>query len=351
MRESVMRVLFVGLGGIGQRHLRNLRSILGADVEVHAYRVRGLQTTLNDQLKVIPDAALDAQYQVHVHDTLDQGLAVKPEAVFICNPSNLHIPIALKAVTAGCHLFVEKPLSHDLEGVEELTRQTEARGLAGLVGYQLRFHPCVQRLHALVTSGAIGRVLAARVEVGEYLPGWHTYEDYRQMYAARSDLGGGVILSQIHEFDYLYWMFGLPRRVFTVGGHYSSLEIDVEDVASSVMEFQIAGRPLAVQVHQDYVQRPPRRGCLVLGDRGKIVVDFVGLSLDHYDGSGQLVEKHHHADFPRNQLVLDEMNHFLDCVRGRAKPIVSLLDGAQSLRMALAARESMTTGRVVELSA
>src|SRR5205823_6534316 len=106
-----------------------------------------------------------------------------------------------------------------------------------------RFHPCLARLQKIVEDGLLGRVLAGRVEVGEYLPDWHKYENYQQMYASRADLGGGVILSQIHEFDYLYWLFGLPRRIFTVGGHFSSLEIDVEDVASSILEFVVAGRP------------------------------------------------------------------------------------------------------------
>jgi predicted dehydrogenase len=199
-------------------------------------------------------------------------------------------------------------------------------------------------------EGLIGRVLSARVEVGEYLPGWHRYEDYRQMYASRAELGGGVILSQIHEFDYLYWFFGLPRRVFTIGGHYSSLDINVEDVASSVMEFTHAGRPVAVQVHQDYVQRPPSRGVMILGDAGKVVFDLRAASLVRYDEAGAVAEQQDFSGLQRNQLFLDEMTHFLACLRGEAEPVVSLEDGAQSLRMALAARQSIETGQVVELA-
>ena len=100
----------------------------------------------------------------------------------------------------------------------------------------MRFHPCLQRLHELVQEKKVGRILSVRAEIGEYLPGWHTYEDYRQMYASRQDLGGGVILSQIHELDYLYWLFGLPRSVYALGGHLSRLEIDVEDTADILME-------------------------------------------------------------------------------------------------------------------
>ena len=88
------------------------------------------------------------------------------------------------------------------------------------------------------------------------MPGWHPYEDYRALYAARADLGGGVVLSQIHEFDYLYALFGLPRRLFAIGGHLSHLEIDVEDVASTLMEFNVDGHILPVHLQQDYLQRP-----------------------------------------------------------------------------------------------
>jgi predicted dehydrogenase len=168
------------------------------------------------------------------------------------------------------------------------------------------------------------------------------------MYASRADLGGGVVLSQIHELDYLYWLFGMPRRVLAIGGHLSSLEIDVEDTASILMDCVVDGRPIPVHLHQDYIQRPPSRSCQVIGNDGKILVDFCALSLTRYDGKGQLVENTTFENLQRNQLFLDEMNHFLACIEGRETPIASLHDGAQSLRIALAAKESLVSGRLVE---
>jgi predicted dehydrogenase len=280
---------------------------------------------------------------------LEEALDQKPDVTFICNPSRFHIPTALRAARGGSHLFIEKPLSHDLEGVEELIRLVEEKGLVAYVGYQMRFHPCLQRLHALLSAGSIGKVLAVRAEVGEYLPNWHSYEDYRQSYAARRDLGGGALLSQIHEFDYLYWFFGLPRRVFTVGGHLSSLEIDVEDIASTLMEFQVDGYFIPVHLQQDYVQRPPSRTCQVIGDTGKILVDLNALLVRLYDTNGQVAEETSLPGFQRNQLFLDELRHFLACVNGEEQPLVDIREGAQSLRIALAAKESLNTGKVVTL--
>src|SRR5262249_49184521 len=152
--------------------------------EVHAYRVRRLSQTLTDQLEIEEGADLARKYDIHVHHDLDAALATKPLAVFICNPSSLHIQVAMQAAQAGCHLFIEKPLSHSLEGVDALLKAVEQRALVGMVGYQLRFHPCLQALRQQIRNGQIGSALSATVEVGEYLPNWHRYEDYRQMYAA-----------------------------------------------------------------------------------------------------------------------------------------------------------------------
>lgn len=344
-----MKVLFIGLGGIGQRHLRNLRALAGPSVDVLAYRVRRESHVLTDQLKVESQAGLEEKYGVEVYGDFDAALARRPDVAIICNPSSLHVPAALAAAKAGCHLFLEKPLAHTLEQVDELIDVVQRGNLVGLVGYQMRFHPCLMRLHALLGRRAIGRIVAVRAEVGEYLPAWHPYEDYRRMYASRAELGGGVVLSQIHEIDYLYWLFGVPRRLMAIGGHLSELEINVEDTASILMECVVDGRPIPVHLHQDYVQRPPSRTCQVIGTEGKIVVDFRVPSLRRFDGGGAVVEDMTLDSFPRNQLFLDEMAHFLACVQGQATPLVSLGDGAQSLRIALAAKESLSTGQPVAL--
>jgi predicted dehydrogenase len=345
-----MRVLFVGLGGIGQRHLRNLRLILGSEVQVSAYRVRGLSTTVNDRLEIESGVNFEEKYGVKVHRQLDEALAVPPDAVFICNPTRMHIPVALAAAKAGAALFIEKPLSDSLDGVEALRELVAARGLVTLVAYQLRFHPLLRGLKAIVTDDSFGRPVAVRADVAEYLPSFHPYEDYRQLYASRQALGGGVVVSQIHEFDYLFSLFGLPARIFAVGGRLSRLEIDVEDVASVLMEYDGGGgRRFPVHLHQDYLQKPPSRTCMVLGEGGKVMIDFHALTLTYFDEKGAVRSQLAYPKFNRNQLFIDEMRHFLSCVAGKEAPIVPLESGLQSLRMALAAKQSIASGQVVEL--
>lgn len=353
-----MKVLVAGLGGIGQRHIRNLRSTLGADVEIIGYDLRRDIPVLTDQLQLESGSNLEQKYNLQIFLDLDLALAQKPDMVFVCNPTSLHVKLALKAAQEGCHLFVEKPLSHNLEQVEQLVALAESRGLKTNVGYQMRFHPCLQRLHALLQENMIGRILAVRAEIGEYLPGWHTYEDYRQMYASRQDLGGGVILSQIHEMDYLYWLFGLPRSVYALGGHLSLLEVDVEDTADILMNFTPGDQSVPVSLHVDYLQRPPCRKCDVIGDRGKILINLVTPSVEVFDGEGKQVEINNYAGFQRNQMFVDELKHFFASLRGSPDYIsgqgaqgslVTIREAVNSLRMALAAKESLATGNVIEI--
>jgi predicted dehydrogenase len=340
----------IGLGGIGQRHLRNLRALLGSDVEIIAYRFRRLSSVITPTLQVDDKLDVEKVYGLRVFGDLDSALAESPDVAFICNPSSLHVPVAMACVEAGCDIFVEKPLSNDLAGLPELQSAIEKHGRIAMVGYQLRFHPCFLRMQEIVQQGLLGNLLGVRATVGEYLPNWHRYEDYRTGYAARASLGGGVVLSQIHEFDYLYALFGEAKRLFSVGGHWSNLEVDVEDVASTLMQCEYAGRPLPVHLQQDYLQRPAHRQCEVVGDAGKAILDFPGLSVTLHRFDDATEDRFTCEGLDRNLLFLNEIKDFLDCVKTRKKPQVDLEEGMKSLRLALAAKESAATGRVVELS-
>jgi predicted dehydrogenase len=337
------------MGSVGQRHARNLRAVLGDEVELLAYRVRGLTHVITPELRLDAGADVETTFRLQVYDDLEEALARRPDAVFVTNPNILHVPVALAAARAGCHLFVEKPISHDLDGVAELVEVIERRRLVCVVGYQLRFHPGFQALQRLLARAAMGRVITARLVFGEYLPGWHPYEDYRGMHVSRRDLGGGVLLSQIHDLDCAYALFGLPRRVFAIGGHLSDLDVDVEDTSSLLMDMTVGGRQVPVHVHQDYLQRPPRRVYEVIGEEGRATLDFGQQRLELVDVEGRVTEQQSYAGLERNQLFVDELKHFLACVRGDASPVVTARDAVQSLRMALAARESLDTGGVVEL--
>ncbi|MEY2562632.1 MAG: hypothetical protein QOH88_825 [Verrucomicrobiota bacterium] len=341
------RFLFVGLGGVGQRHLRNLRTLLGEEAEFLAYRQRRNAPVLTNEMAVEKGSDLESKYGLRVFADLDEALAERPEAVIISNPTSLHLTVARAAAEAGCHLFIEKPLAHEMTGVAELLDLIDRKKLVTLVGYQWRFHPALLALHDLLQAETIGRVIAVRARFGEHLPNWHPYEDYRQSYAARRELGGGVLLTQIHDFDYLGWLFGWPYRVFCVGGKLSNLEIDVEDTASTLMECTVAGRTVPIHLQQDYLTNPGERGCEVVGESGKISVNLIDAVLQVWTADGKLATQQRFDMIDRNKMFLDQLAHFLACLDGSEKSRVPAREGARSLQIALAARESMVSGKIV----
>ncbi len=344
-----MKVLFCGLGSIGQRHLRNLRTLLGDQVEVLAYRSRGQSPVLNADMTVRPNADLETTYDIRSFSNLEDALSERPDAVFVANPNTLHMPVALAAAREGCHLFIEKPLSHSLDGVEELCELARQKGLVVFAAYQFRFHPGLQLLKKMIDGGQLGQLIAAHVVNGEYLPDWHPYEDYRQTHPAHRDLGGGCLRIQTHEMDYALWLFGMPKRVFAVGGQVSHLEVNSEDSVSMLLRCEHNGKPLPVHVHLDYLQRPPQRVCEVIGDGGKARYDYYANEVEYHETATRSATTYRFDGFDRNQMFTDELSHFLACLRGEAEPIVSLGEAVQSLKISLAAEESMKSMQAVEI--
>lgn len=344
-----MKILIAGLGSIGQRHMRNLRALLGDSAELLTARTRGRKEVILPDLRIKEGAAIEEEYGVRVCPSFDAAFEEKPDVALICTPNHLHTALAQQAADAGCHLFIEKPIAHNLEGLDRLRSTVRERQLVCFVAYQLRFHPGFELLQRLLAENAIGRVIGGRMIFGEYLPDWHKYEDYRGYHAARRDQGGGVLLSQIHDIDFLYGLFGLPEKVCCFGGQLTDLEIDVEDTASILLEIERDGRRFPFHLHQDYAQKPPVRVCEIIGTTGRICWDYFAAELRvlRPDGSA---EAHSFRDLQRNHMFQAEMAHFLDCIQSGATPRVSLEDGINSLRIALAAHESMRGGRVVELN-
>lgn len=344
-----LRVLFAGLGSIGQRHVRNLRALMGDEVEIMAYRRRGTSPVLNADMTVRPGAVLETEYSIRSFTDLDEAIAQRPDAVFITNPNSLHLEVALKAAQAGAHLFIEKPVADELDGLDELADLVERNKLVVFVAYQFRFHPGLALIKAWIDGGKLGQIVHAHIVNGEWLPGWHPYEDYRETHPARQDLGGGCLRIQTHELDYALWLFGLPRRVFAMGGHLSNLEVDVEDSVSILMECRQNDRPVPVHIHLDYLQRPPQRVCEVIGDQGKVRYDYYLDQVEFHHTLSQRSEIVSFKKFDRNQMFIDELSHFLACVRGDEQSLVDLREGIRSMKIGLAAAESLQTGASVEV--
>jgi len=342
------KILFIGLGSIGQRHLRNVYSKYGEDITLLAYRAKGSARTISQDLTTEENIDIATKYPLKIYTDLKEALSQSPDMAFICNPTSLHLSLSLAVAKAGYDLFIEKPISHSMEGVDELVSVCKSKEIVCAVGCQFRFHPSYTLLKKLISEKAVGNILSVHAEVGEYLPHYHKYEDYRKMYASRSDLGGGVIFTQIHEIDYLYDLFGMPDWVSASGGHLSGLDIDVEDTADILMEMSFSDRKLPVSLHMDYIQRPPVRTCKIIGEAGRILADFQSAKVI-LEKSNMDTEVYDNDGFERNNLFIDEIEDFFYCIEQRTQPVASLGDGQNGLRIALAVKESMEKRKSVFL--
>ncbi len=316
-----MRGLIVGLGSIGRRHARNWAALGLGPLDV-----------------------------CHRGDDLRVALANRPDVVLVTNPTSLHVDTACVAIEAGAHVLIEKPLGSSLNGVHQLLDGARQAVRKVMVGYNYRFHPGLARLRYLMKAGAIGKVVGARAEAGEYLPDWHPDEDYRLGYSARRDLGGGPLLTLSHELDSLCWLLGAPRRITAFAAHASRLDVDTEDVAEIVLEMPNGA---LASVHVDYVRRPPQRTLELVGEDGVLRWEYEANRLLRYaPATRQWRIEEGDPRFDRNQMYLDELRHGAAYVQGDAAgPLASGEQGAAILAIALAALRSAHDGQAVNLQA
>jgi predicted dehydrogenase len=329
-----MKFLIAGFGSIGRRHFRNLKALGEKDILFF----RSGKSQLDDK-----------ELSGHVVECdLKAALAHKPDAVIVANPSALHLDVAIPAAQAGCHILFEKPISNSLDRIDELAAAAEKSGSRVLVSFQYRFHPSLQKAAKILHSGELGKLLSAHAHWGEYLPDWHPNEDYRSGYSARADLGGGVVLTLSHPFDYLRWLLGEVQEVWGSVKRSGELEIDVEDEAEVGLEFDSGA---LASVHLDYLQRPAAHWLEIVCSGGVL----------HWDaGSGQLGVQRvtdgseqqflPPAGFERNDLFLAQMRHFIEIAKGEAQSQCTLEDGRHALEIALTAHQSAKEGKRIKLA-
>jgi len=326
--------LIIGLGSIGKRHLRNL-------TDLGVKRIYALTSGRN----LSPDEKLPPFETV---TDLTTALRLKPNAVIIANPTSLHMKVAVEAAKAGCHIFFEKPISHSMENVNQLNHLIHQKNLIVQVGFQFRFHPVLKKIKEWIDENSIGKIISAHAHWGEYLPLWHPWEDYRHGYSARSDLGGGVVLTLCHPFDYLRWFCGEVDSVSATMGKISHLEIDTEDTAAILMRFNSGALGT---VYLDYVEQPPQHNVLIIGEKGKIM-------WNNSDSTAQLfINQQQHPivqkpapDFDRNTMFYDELNHFVGSIKYRRQPECNFEDGIRTLEIVLAAKESALQKKEIKIN-
>lgn len=332
-----MKYLFCGLGSIAERHISNLLSL--GETDIIAFRRNNLPLrTINRKIKT--------------YINFDEAIAQRPDAAFITNPSIYHIPIALELAKHNYHLFIEKPLSSNLKGIDTLYKIYREKKLVVFMGFMMRYHPAIKKIKELLKQNTIGDPIFARVCWGEYLPAWHPWEDYKKSYSANKDLGGGPIFTLCHDIDLMSWFFGQPKSVFALANKKSSLDVSTEHCAEILFEYK---NKLIIEVHLDFLQLPPKRTWEIVGNNGRIEFDYYKNLLELYSiDQKKLTFKKTSIDFSnnfeRNNMFFDEIKSFCDCIKNGKNPDIKLEDGINNLKLLLAAHKSINTKKVVNIA-
>jgi len=319
------KILVVGAGSIGQRHVQNL-----SNMGMCTVGVADPDSSARRKLREVAKAEFE---------TFREGLEWDPEIVLICTPNHLHLEQALTAARSDCHLFVEKPLAHEPDDrLHVLVEEVDRRGLTSMVGCNMRFHPGPKTVKELLEQPDLGAIHFARLHTGSYLPEWRPGQDYRESYSANAHMGGGCILDCIHEIDLARWYLGEIEQVFCWAGQQSSLDLDVEDVAVLVCEH---GGGAMSEIHLDYVQRTYERGCQVVGENGSVSWDFEEETVEYYNADQERKEQFSPPEgWSMNQMYIDELHHFLQCVQNGKQTTQSIGAAAKLMRTVFAAKTS-----------
>ncbi|MCR4308129.1 MAG: Gfo/Idh/MocA family oxidoreductase [Candidatus Berkelbacteria bacterium] len=331
---KLSRFLVIGAGGIGGRHVVNLKllkpkatiAILGSP---NSIRVAGTPASKELWFSEIGDA-----------------IKFEPDAVIIASPANTHLEYASSFARVGAHLFIEKPLALSTAGTNELIEQCKQNQVVIMVGYNLRYSASLLYAKKLLDENRIGNAISVRAEVGQYLPDWRPSKDYRHTVSAQKALGGGALLELSHELDYIIWMFGMPQNVTARGGKYSDLDMDVEDTVEIIFESE--NQPMMISIHLDLVQRNPVRYCRIAGENGTLLWDGINSTVNCYDAdSGDCESFSEHDWKEKNHMYMGELKHFLECVETGIAPTHMAEDSVNVLRIVHAARQSIITHKTV----
>jgi len=327
-----MKIAVIGAGSIGKRHIGNLitKGVSPSDILIVDPRPDRLK-----QCKAIFDTG-------KILETIDE-LASNLDAALICSPTSFHIKQAIAMAKRGAHLFIEKPLAHDLSGIDELNELIAKRKLKALIAYPFRFSEHGRKLKKLVDEKVVGEPLYVYGQFSEYLPDWHPWEDYRTFYMTKKNQGGGSLLDQSHIMDMAHWCFGRVKEVFGFNGKVSQLEGETDDFAEMQVRFDSG---LVGTIHQDMFGRKHTKYLEVKCTQGNILWDVYQLSVEVFYGETKKSETYY---FGRDHQImyLNEIEHFLQLLRGKEEEsLCTLEEGIHGMKIIEAVLRSQKSGRL-----
>jgi spore coat polysaccharide biosynthesis protein SpsF len=334
-RFDPKKVVIFGSGSIGQRHISNLQKLGVSDIV--AFRT-----------KLGHHQALPQELNVKEVTDWKQVTDFKPDVAIITNPTSLHVETAIRVAPLVKGILIEKPLSNSLQGIQQLEELVQSKQVVTFVGYNLQLHPIVSSIMQQMDKDHLGKPLVFQAQVGQWLPDWHPYEDYKKGYAAQKELGGGVTLTLIHEINLAQKILGPAKKVAAFFPVSERLSLDVDTIAD-IMIYHEKGT--VSQIHLDYIQRPNSRFGSIAFEQGRLQYDFGSFKLEERAISAsdpQIIWQN--KDDNWDEMYQAELELFLRyTAEGRMKHDFDLWHAQHDLHIVEAAFESAKSGRIVEI--
>ena len=332
-----MKVLVVGLGSIGKRHIQNIKKI-DPSIKIFVWRQASKETDIGVSRSFVEDIFFEKK----------QALACQPDITLVTNPAPFHLGVAIDFLIHGSHVFIEKPLSISLKDTDRLLKVCKDQKKVLMIGYVLRFCEPLNVIKKALSEKKIGHVLSAHASVGSYLPDWRPNTDYRNAVSAKHSLSGGILFELSHEIDYLSWFLGEVDSVSAQLSKMSNLEIDVHDTAKLILKFKTGS---LASIHMDMVDHAHHRSCRMIGSEGTLVWSSEDNNcVKSFDGKKKQWEiLYQDSEEDKNAMYLKELKHFLMCIDSGCSPLVDGRSGRRILEISLAAELSAKEGRVVQV--
>ena len=329
-----MNILIIGLGSIGQRHLRNIKKLY-PKTNFFSFR-RTFKTPSLDNFNRVKNFNLKSKYKITYIHSLNNLKKYKIDCAFICTPSSFHVDETIKIIEQNINVFVEKPLGSSLKNINKLKKILRTKKIISMVGFQLRFSPIMIELKKLIKSNIYGKLNQILIHHGENINNFHKYENYKGLYAARKNLGGGVILTQIHELDYMLYLLDNYdlKKILSRNSRLSSLKINVEDTLNSSFLFSNKKNQLVCNIHLNYYEQPGKREINFLFENGKISADLNAKKITYQNSKEKKIKKFIHQ---RNDLFISEIKYFFDHIKHKKKisNSLNLYNGIKTLELAM----------------
>lgn len=332
--KNKIKVLFFGLGSIGQRHLTNITKLLTKNLKISAFREIKNKFIIPKKGKK-KSGNIEKKFDINLIDDIKKIKNKDVDIIFITNPSSLHLSTILKLKNLkNKYIFIEKPLDASLNLINKFNHLIKKNNLRVFVGYNLRFHSCVIKLLKILNKNKMGKIHQSIFYYGDDLQNWHSYEDYTKSYAANKSLGGGIVLTSIHELDLMLNIFKKTKFINSYNTKISNLKLDVEDLSISNFENEIFGQKLISTINLNCFQKNKERYIKILFERGEIYTDLIKYEIRIKKDKRSKIFK-----FKKNNnlMYLNELKYFLDLAIKKKKipRRYNQLNAIESLKLAL----------------